>query len=566
MKDFRVILLGWDGATWDLLRPWAEAGHLPNVRRLLTEGAAGHLESTFPPTTAPAWTSMTTGTNPGRHGVMDWIARRPGAYEAMPVTASSCTQKTVWELLGETGRRVMTFNVPMTYPVRPLNGLAVAGLGVPSVTSPFTYPPELYRDILGAVGEYVLHPNPGQPDTDRRVVAFIERLYRVTDLHLKVLDYLRSREAWAGWMAVLGGTDAIQHVMWRFIDPHHPQYDERKGERFGGEVLRFFQHVDRALGGLLDSLDADTVLLLTSDHGFGPLDKWFHVNTWLLNQGLIVLKPGLATRLRRRLFRWGLTPMNAFHLLRSAGLGRLKEEVTAGRGSGRLRRLVPLLFLSFADVDWSRSRAYALGQIGPIYLNLKGREPQGIVEPGAEAEALREEIAGRLRQVSDPETGESIVGTIYRPEELYAGPHLGQAPDLVFAPRWDTPRGQIPGFGEVDFGTNHIIAPLQRGVSGVHRMNGVFAAFGEPIRPGAWLKGARIVDVAPTLLYLAGLPVPEDMDGCVLLDALRPEYADPAAVRRGPPAARGVEEPADELSAQDEEVVRERLRGLGYAA
>lgn len=568
MNDYRIILLGWDGATWDLLRPWAEAGELPNVRRLLAEGAAGPLRTIFPPTTAPAWTSMTTGANPGRHGVMDWMIRRPGAYQAMPVTAALCTQKTIWELLSEAGRRVFTFNVPMTYPIRPLNGLVVAGLGVPSVDVQFTDPPELYRDILGVVGEYLLHPNPGQPDTDRRVEAFLERLYRVTDIHLKTLDYLRTREDWQGWMAVLAGTDAVQHVMWRFIDPHHAGFDATKSERFGGQVLRFFQYVDVALGRLLDEVDAraDTVLFLASDHGFGPLDKWFHVNTWLLQQGFIVPKPGLWPRLKRRMFQWGLTPMNVYNLVKALGLGRLKEEVTAGRGRGRLRALLPLLFFSFDDVDWSRTRAYALGQIGPIYFNLQGREPRGIVAPGAEAEALRAEIIDALRQVRDPETGQAVVGQIYRPEELYAGPHLAQAPDIIFAPAFEGKRGQIPGFGEVDFGTNRLIAPMHRGISGVHRMSGVWAAYGAPIRRGVWLEGAHIVDVAPTLLHLAGLPVPEDMDGRVLLDALQGEHADPATVRRGPPAVRETEDAGSILSADDEEIVKERLRGLGYAA
>jgi len=566
VKQYKIVIIGWDGATWDLMRPWVQAGELPTVARIMAEGAAGELTSVFPPTTAPAWTSMTTGTNPGKHGLLDWITRRPDGYESMPFTANYCTQKTMWELLSEAGRRVFTFNVPMTYPPRPLNGVVVAGLGAPTVDSQFTYPPEIYKEIVSVVGEYILHPNPGQPDSDSRVEAFLERLYRVTDIHLKTLEHLRAKEDWNSWMAVFSGTDAVQHVMWRFMDPNHPEYDP-ESSRFGGEILRFYKHVDRVLGQLLDHLDEDTVLFLTSDHGFGPLAKWFHVNTWLLQEGLIVLKSDLRTRLKRRIFQLGFTPVNAYRLVKMVGLGQLKEEVTPGRGRGRLRALMPLLFLSFDDVDWSRTRAYALGQIGPIYFNLKGREPQGIVEPGAEAEALRQEIVARLRQLRDPATGLApVVGEIYRPEELYAGPHLSKAPDIVFSPRFEDPRGQIPGFGEVDFGTNRAIAPMERGVSGVHRMNGIFLAFGKPIRPGVWLEGSRIVDVAPTALHLAGLPVPEDMDGRVLVEGLQPEYADPASIRKGPPAARSLADAADVLSAEEQAILEERLRGLGYAA
>jgi predicted AlkP superfamily phosphohydrolase/phosphomutase len=217
-------------------------------------------------------------------------------------------------------------------------------------------------------------------------------------------------------------------------------------------------------------------------------------------------------------------------------------------------------------VDWSRTRAYALGQIGSIYLNMKGREPQGIVDPGAEAEALWQELAAWLSQVRHPETGEPVVGAIYRPEELYNGPYVSKAPDLAFAPRSEARRGQIPGFGEVDFGTNRVIASMQRGVSGVHRMNGILLAFGAPIRHGVWLEGAQIVDVAPTALHLAGLPVPQDMDGRVLLETLRPEFADPASIRYGPPAAYSDAPAGDAMSPEEEEIVKEHLRSLGYVA
>lgn len=565
MKPSKIVIVGWDGATWDVLRPWVEAGQMPNLARITAGGTAGELHSVIPPVTAPAWTSMLTGTFPGKHGLIDWVTRRPGEYRTTPLTADFCSQRTMWELLSDAGRRVFTYNVPMTYPVRPLNGAVVAGLGVPTVEAEFTYPPGLYDEIVGQVGEYILHPNPGQPDTDREIDSFLERLYRVTDIHNETLDYIRGKEDWDSWMAVISGTDAIQHVAWRFLDPIDNRYDAEKSQRYKPEVLRYFQYVDAQLGQIVDDLDEDTVLFLTSDHGFGPLNKWFHVNTWLLEEGFIVLKPGLLPRLKRRMFQWGFTPVNVYGILRSLGLGKLKEEATAGRGRGRLLDLLPLVFLSFDDVDWCRTRAYAMGQIGPIYFNLKGREPQGIVSPGEQAEAVRQEIIDRLRALRDPDSGQPVVGQIWRPEELYDGPHADRVPDITFMPPDDAPK-HSPGFGEVDFGTNDILAPMRRGISGIHRLNGVFVAYGRPIRPGRWLEGAQIVDIAPTALHLAGLPVPADMDGKVLLDALQAEYADPELVRVGPPAARGGKGMAEVMSEEDEAIVQERLRGLGYAA
>ncbi len=553
----RVLVIGLDGATFDLIKPWAEAGHLPTFRRLLAEGAHGPVESTIPPMTGPAWTSFMTGKNPGKHGLYDWIYRHRDSYDVSPVTARHNKEATLWSLLSETGRRVCAFNVPMTFPPTPVNGLMISGMPAPSTKVTITYPTELLAEIEEEVGEYLLYPDPGQAYSDAGVDAFLDRLYRTTATRLKVLDHLRQREDWDFFMLVFNGTDTIQHAMWKYMSPEHPLHDPAKFSKYGDAILRYFQYVDEALGQIVAGLDDDTVLMLMSDHGFGPFHKFIHVNNWLRREGWLRIKRSPMPALKSALFGLGFAPMKVYNLLMRFGLGALKREVVRGQGQGLLRTL----FLSFDDVDWSRTTAYSLGNVGQIRLNVRGREPQGLVEPGEEYEAVRDEIIARLWEMRDPETGEQVVQEVYRREEVYWGDNLEQAADIVFIPT----RMEYFGFGEYEFGSNEIIESMQRGISGTHRHNGICLLWGEPIRAGAEIEGANLYDLAPTILHLMGEPIPADMDGRVLAEALRPEYAQVQAPAVQRPVPEVSYAPAGgELSDEDEALIAERLRGLGY--
>lgn len=542
-----------------MLKPWAQQGNLPTLRRLLEEGAAGELQSTIPPMTAPAWTSFMTGKNPGKHGLYDWIERRPESYQVSAVTASRCQEPSLWELLGRHGRRVCVLNVPMTFPPRPVNGLMLSGMPAPSKKVPIDYPPGLLAEIEKEVGEYLLYPDPGQAYSDSGVDAFLDRLYRTTETRLKVISHLRAREDWDFFMVVFNGTDTVQHAMWKYMDSAHPLHDPSRSAIYGRAILDYYRYVDGALGALLGGLDDDTVLMIMSDHGFGPFHKFIYVNNWLREQGWLRLRGGARARLKTALFDAGFSPMSVYDLLMRFGWGRLKREVVRGKGQGLLRAL----FLSFDDVDWRRTQAYSLGNVGQIRLNVLGREPQGAVEPGERYEALRDEIISRLWQLRDPQTGERVVQEVYRREEIYSGKNLEQAADIVFIPT----RLEYFGFGEYEFGSHRLIEAVKRGISGTHRPNGVFLLWGKPVRPGVWLEGARIYDLAPTVLHLMGCPLPGDMDGRVLGEGLREAYRGPSpqlaeteaqAATAGPPPEGG------ELSQEDERLLAERLRNLGY--
>jgi predicted AlkP superfamily phosphohydrolase/phosphomutase len=556
----KVLVIGLDGATFDLIKPWAAEGALPTLQRLMREGAHGALRSTIPPMTGPAWTTFATGVNPGKHRLYDWIARKPQSYEFLPVTALDCKAPTIYSLLSQTNRRVCALNIPMTYPPLPVNGVVVSGLPAPSTRNTITYPAELYQEIVNAVGDYILYPDPGQAYSDSGVDAFLARLYKTTELRIRTLDYLRSREAWDFAMVVFNGTDTISHALWKYMDKTHPLHNPRQAEKYGTAIHDYYQHLDGQLARIVDTLPDDTTLLVMSDHGFGPFHKFIHVNNWLMREGFMKLKPGALARIKYGLFRLGFSPMNVYDTLMRLGFGALKREVVRGQGQGLLKTL----FLSFEDVDWSRTRAYSLGNVGQIRINLVGREPFGCVQPGIEYEQVRKEIIEHLATLRDPQTGEQVVETIYRREEIYSGDYFEEAPDIVFLPR----RLEYFGFGEYEFGSHKIIEAMKRGISGTHRMNGIFLAYGAAVRAGVEIQNAGLVDLAPTILHLMGEEVPAYMDGRVLTEALRDD------VHPAPRSRRAVTTPADGdgsssplgsgLSADEQKVLADRLRSLGY--
>lgn len=554
---YRVFVVGLDGATFDLIRPWAEAGHLPTLAHLMRAGTWGELRTTVPPMTGPAWTSFMTGQNPGRHGIFDWVARRPAGYDMMPLSARDRRAPSLWALAGQAGRRVCVFNVPMTYPPEPVNGILVAGLPAPAARPDIACPPHIYEEMLHLVGDYILYPDPGQAYSDSGIDAFLGRLYRCTDDRIRILEHFRRKEPWDLSMLVFSGTDAIQHALWKYMDPTHPQYDRARAARYGDAILRFYQRMDTWLGTVLDELEDDTILMLMSDHGAGPFHKFIHVNNWLMREGLLRLRTTPRARAKRLLFSLGFTPMQVYNLLMRLGLGAFKREVVRGRGQGLLRAL----FLSFAEVDWPHTRAYSLGNVGQIFLNVRSREPLGCVTPGAEYEQVRATIMRRLAELRDPDTGERVVEEVFRREEVYDGPFLDRAPDILFLPR----NLEYFGFGEYEFGSNQVIEPVTRGISGTHRMNGILLLAGQPIRAGQHIQGAQIVDLAPTILHLLGLPVPDEMDGRVLTEALSSPIepvAMPAHVPEEGPATPSSD--GGGFTPDDEAAVLERLRGLGY--
>jgi len=551
----KILVIGLDSAPLELIDPWVRQGKLPVLGQLMAQGFSGVLRSIIPPLSPAAWSSFATGMNPGKHGVFDHAYRRPGTYEVVPTNARRRAGKTLWQLIGEQGGKVGVINVPETYPPEPVNGFLITGMSTPSDDSDFCYPPTLAQELERAMGGYKVLGLRSKEDLDRALAGMHETVV----MRLRAAAYLMSKYDPQFMIVVLQETDAVQHRFWKYMDPDHPQYDPEGARRYGDAILGVYQRIDENLHLLLDQLDEDSVVIVMSDHGAGAIHKWLYLNNWLVRQGLIRFKRTPLTWLKQILYRLGYTPANAMELAMRLRLGLTDQAIKRVRLSGSTNNPIFRMFLSFGDVDWSRTRAYTLGgNMTGIYVNLRGREPEGCVKPGAEYEALCDVIIARLTSLRDKEAKVQVATHIYRREELYTGPYLERAPDVVF----DTYDERYVGFGGQEFTANVIMAP-SRLFNGCHRQEGMVILTGQPIRSGVRLGEHAIIDLAPSILYLLGYPVPANMDGRVMTEALTNDYLAKHPVRVATSTWKAADEETG-FSPLEESVLTERLRGLGY--
>ena len=567
MGKNRVLIIGLDGATFDLIKPWIRGGKLPALGSLLEQGAHGELTSTIPPMSAQAWTSFMTGCNIGKHGLVDFLMRQPDSYTLQIVNATSRDGDTLWGLLGENGRRVGVINVPMTYPPEEVNGFLVAGMDAPSLDSDFTFPQHLREQLLQAVPDYVIesggqnyiYGNRKQPE------RYIQLVLEVAKARLEATRFLMNRDSWDLVVTVFRLTDTIQHWFWKHMDSSHP-FHNPGDEVWSSAIERIYQYADECIATLLQGCDDDTTVLVMSDHGFGPLgNRVVYLNTWLRDQGLLSFKGssrGGAHHLLVQRIVWPVWRGLKRHL--PTGIKRwLKKSFP------RFERQFPSM-LTLSGIDWPNTQAYALEVRPAIWINLKGREPKGIVEPGEDYERLREEIIRRLHAWRDPIDNEAVVDRVCKREELYHGPHLDRIPDLLLQPRARQGYGYHLRHGTLSDRTRAIeviseqdFAQSLRPNAG-HTLNGMCIMKGPILRPGASLSGANIMDIAPTVLYLMGEEIPEDMDGRVLTQAIDPDWLAAHPPRYSTRQIRAKDLDVMTYAEDESRQVEERLRGLGY--
>ncbi len=547
MDEPKVLVIGLDGATFDLIRPWAAEGKLPTFARLMDKGTWGDLASTVPPVTSPAWPTFSTGKNPGKHGVFDYIHPRQGQFDL--VNASAIDSPMLWEVLSGKGKRVGVMNVPVTYPPRPVNGFLIAGLLSPS-RAIFTYPSNFLDRYEAELGSYRVMPKVQYKDGIED--EFIADLQDHVEQRERYALALMQNEPWDFLMVHFLTLDVAQHALWHFMDPTHPRHDPARASRYGDAILRLYQRIDAALAEITAHLDDDTTLFLMSDHGFGPLHRVVNLNNLFLETGLLRLKRHPLTRLKFTLARLGVTPASAYEWLAHLGLQSITFKV-----SKRFRNRMVGKFLSFDDVDWSRTVAFSLGHVGQVYLNVKGRQPQGIVPP-EEYERVRQHIVETLKRLVDPDTGRKLVDRVIFREEACHGPHCDEGPDLHLV---------MDGYRVIAFplfATNtRIVTEQIRGDSGCHRANGIFVVHGPHIRAGQQIEGANIVDLAPTILHTFRLPVPRDMDGRVLVEIYADDHLATLPVQFETTEFTPVEN-VYALSPEESQELEDRLRGLGY--
>jgi len=546
-RQFRkVYVIGLDGATLNLVRPWAEQGHLPTLGRLMSEGVYGELESVVPPVSAPAWSTFATGRNPGSHGVYGFRTRIPGTYDLRLVNGRDRAGRPIWRMLSEQGLCVGVINIPVSYPPEPVNGHFISGLTTPGRQGVcYTHPVSLADELAAELGEYIIEPPLFEDARRGDEEALWKKISRHLDNQIAAAKYLLNMYEYDFFAMNFRATDSGGHNFW-----------EGGASDGGARLLDIYVRLDSFLEWLVDVMPPETLLLVMSDHGMGPAgDRAVLLNRWLEQQGYLAICSNRVGVLPwQRCARW----------IRYHVPGSVRQ---------RLRRLFPRTYEHLRApgahflYDWSKTRAFADEQLAMIWINLLGRDPQGIVRPGEEYETLVTEIQSSLLDLRDPETNSLVFSRVERCQDVYHGARLRQAPDLILWPAEEPPcqiaRSDLVSVPGIFLPLDSIETGLPI-LRGQHRRMGLFIAWGDGVRATTHeISGCKIADIPPTLLHALGCPVPRSMEGESLLGLLgcpdAPLYEDVSLIE-----SDVTEDTSRDRGVVDDETVLERLRGLGY--
>lgn len=459
-RQRKVMVIGLDCAEPSLVfDQWRD--ELPTLRRLMAGGLYGRLCSTTPPITVPAWASMMTSKDPGQLGIYGFRNRADYSYERMSIANSrAITADTVWDILSREGKRVILLGVPQTYPPKPINGVMVTDFLTPSTESDYTYPADLKAQIKAWVGDYMLDvPNFRTEDKGR----LLNDIYTMTRQRFEIAQHLLSEQEWDFFMMVEMGIDRIHHGFWKYMDKTHPKHEA--GNPYEHAIRDYYRYVDSLIGELLTLVDEDTLILVVSDHGAMKMDGGICINEWLIREGYLVL-----------------------------------EEYP--------ERLSPL---EKVRIDWTRTKAWgAGGYYGRLFLNVQGREPQGVIAP-EDYEKTRDELAAKLEAICDPD-GRNIGTVVIKPQEVYKEIR-NIPPDLIIyfgGLSWRS-------VGMIGLNTVHTFENDTGPDDANHTQYGLCIVYDPKRSMGRRVQdGWHVMDIAPTILHAMGLRVPADMQGHII--------------------------------------------------
>src|SRR6185369_16263078 len=486
----KTVIIGLDGATFDIISPLASEGRLPVLSRLMREGSSAPLRSTILPNSFPGWASCTTGTSEGMHGVFSPFIKNPSSYTVRAMSGRDIMTRHVWDYVTEQGGRSIVLNVPTSYPPEAINGVMVTGMLTPGLRSDFTYPASIKEQLLGSIPDYVIEP---ERIPDRRARA--QEFRRSIEVRERALNFLLGRGEWDFLMVVFSVLDRAQHDYWADMDPTHPRHDPKAPREFREFIHEIYKRLDAAVGRLLEQLPADSRVFVVSDHGFCSELFEVRVNELLAAAGLLAFKsPGSRKSLARvRVFR-----------------GKIARRLAPASNGNSLERKVEHGGAFLSEIDWSRTRAFFAQDKG-VWVNLAGREREGIVRE-SEFVSVVEEARSALLQLTSPEDNEPVFERVLRRDEAFDGVWSRRLPDLVMIPRRDEyVYNERPSYGDV-------IVPADS-TTGTHSRDGIFIAWGRGIENGAtFATQPNLRDVGPTALASLECPLTNDMDGRALLE------------------------------------------------
>ena len=568
MADHRkIFILGLDGATFDLIDLWIDRGILPNLKKLKNSGSWGELESTNPPTTPPAWTSAITGMDPGYHGIFDFTVSPLQNAKRPLVSSSTVHGNKIWHILNAFDQKTIVLNVPITYPPESVNGIMISGMMTPSFESSFTFPENIKTRLKAVCGNYI--PNVDIPkydvDFEPDAFAFLDDIRECFERRREAVRHLMATEDWDFFMVVFIAMDRIQHLFYKYLVPDNPLYETRLGERLRTRIIEEYKRIDDAIGEITNSLDANTIRITISDHGFGPTRGYFNANKWLMDQGFLTVNPLQYAQKR------------AFHLAMQIGNSQWTRKVVPEHWLSTIRKKVRQRRSTFTSaksdlmqvVDWPCTKAYfASIPTQGIFINEKRKDGSGLVEPGEDVRTLKNEIKSRLMQIHNPLTGNPIIDAVWFREEIYSGPNMQWAPHILFK------MANYSVLGRQHIGADSWFSMTPDSPIGFHRSNGIFMIHGPNIQPGH-IQGAKIIDIMPTALYASGNPMPECLDGKIISDAFQKDFLenhDPICFTEDSDLSslhNADENPIpvtyrEEYTQEEQDVVEKRLKSLGY--
>lgn len=544
----RVLIVGLDGATFSVIDPLVREGRLPHLKALLEEGAWGTLQSTYPPITPTAWTSFFTGKSPGKHGLFDFQEIDRQTYEHRSVRSDRHNEKSVWQLLGEAGHRCMVIDVPFTFPPKPMNGYLIAGYGAPRTEhAPIGFPADLRERLPAGLQEEVRVALP-QRAFDRSQ-AFIDEWQEIMRGRERLLQHLAVNEAWQFFMVVFSITDNLGHVFWPYVDPAHPNYHKPEGAGYREAFFAAYERCDELLGKMMKWSGEETTTLVMSDHGFGSVRPRQFMFQHLAEGGFLKYQQTTSSPLAGDWLRRAMIRLyNGAPYLRDWVKSLRPERQDRIRSALLKRGLMP----SSQSLDPERTLVIPANYGLQVWVNDKGRFSRGPVEP-REKSALLEQVREHLLASRDPVTGEPVFKNVHRGTEIYKGPAARDAPDLV-AEHTDFYRPEEPA------------TEPRPHLDGGHSMDGVFLARGPHVRAGR-IEDMSLIDIAPTVLHLFGLPIPPDMDGHVVSEILSESHRRQYPIQIGTTPAIEKDQGGTSDSGytpEQEAEIEKQLRELGY--
>ena len=441
---------------------------LPYLRKLCESGTYGQLTSCMPPITVPAWSCMASSKDPGVLGIYGFRNRKDHTYDGLSIAMSTAVKEPrLWEILSDRGKRCIVIGVPGTFPImRPINGKMVTCFLTPNSNDAyssddplkqFTHPPEFKNDIKKLVGEYMVDVKGFRTDDKNWLLG---QIYEMTDKRFKLVRHLVKSEPWDLLWMVEMGTDRIHHGFWQNMDPGHHRHEP--GNSLQNAIHDYYLHLDGLIGGLLSDLDLNkTLVMVVSDHGAKRMDGGICFNDWLINEGYLVLNQPV-------------------------------KETTK---------------FDYKLIDWNKTRVWGDGgYYGRCFINVKGREPNGIVPP-EQYEALRDELIGKLEKLPDHH-GKQIGTKVYRPEKVYRKVNR-VGPDLIVI------------FGDLHWrsvGTigNPTIYTFENDTGpddANHAQQGMYIISHPSLPKRGRVDGPTLYDVSPTVLKMMRQEIPADMQG-----------------------------------------------------